>query len=110
MTQTALRRAAVIAIGIGGAVVLWSGAAAQTPTPALIKAYFPPKGSWTQRDPATLGMDKTKLDEAIAFAAKNENPNTKDLSVDIPNSFRTEAPYNNLIGPTQERAGINGIV
>ena len=110
MTQHALRRAALIAIGLAGWAVAWSGSAAQTPTPTLIKAYFPPKGTWTQRDPATLGMDKAKLDEAIAFAAKNENTRTKDLSVDIPATFRNEAPYNNLIGPTQERAGINGIV
>ena len=110
MSQKALRSVVLVAIGLVGWAVVWSGAAAQTPTPALIKAYFPPKGSWTQRDPAALGMDKAKLDEAIAFATKNENTRTKDLSVDIPNTFRNEAPYNNLIGPTQERAGINGIV
>ncbi len=46
----------------------------------------------------------------FAFAIKNENQSTKDLAVDIPNSFRNEAPYNNLIGPTQPRTGMNGVV
>ena len=72
--------------------------------------YFPPAGNWEKRDPASLGLDQAKLDAAIAAALKTENANTKDLSVDIPNSFRSEAPYNNLIGPTQERAGASVLV
>ena len=82
--------------------------ARQAAAPA--STFFPAKGAWEKRDPAALGMDKAKLDEAIAFALKNENQNTKDLAADIPNSFRNEAPYNNLIGPTQVRAGMNGVV
>src|SRR4030095_5734785 len=38
------------------------------------------------------------------------NPNTKDLSVAIVNQFRSEAPFNTLIGPTQPRAGSNGVI
>lgn len=72
--------------------------------------HFPARGAWEKRDPAALGLDKAKLDAAIAVAIKNENPNTKDLAVDIPNTFPREKPYNNLIGPTQERAGANGVV
>ena len=72
--------------------------------------YFPPAGNWEKRDPASLGLDQEKLDVAIAAALKTENTATRDLSVDIPNTFRNEAPYNNLIGPTQERAGANLLV
>jgi CubicO group peptidase (beta-lactamase class C family) len=72
--------------------------------------YFPPAGLWEKRDPASLGLDPVKLDAAVAYAVANENPNTKDLAVDIPNTFRNEAPYNNLIGPVQPRTGMNGIV
>ena len=50
------------------------------------------------------------LDDAIAFAVANENQGNKDLAVDIPNSFRAEAPYNNLVGPTQVRTGSNGVI
>jgi CubicO group peptidase (beta-lactamase class C family) len=94
------------------AVAVWvltlSGSIAQTQAPA--QQFFPAKGAWTAREPGALGMDKAKLDAAIAFATKNENTRTKDLSVDVPNTFQNEAPYNNLLGPTQERSGINGIV
>jgi CubicO group peptidase (beta-lactamase class C family) len=72
--------------------------------------YFPPAGNWEKRFPASLGLDQELLDAAIAAAVKSENTNTKDLSVDIPNTFRNEAPYNNVIGPTQERAGANLLV
>jgi CubicO group peptidase (beta-lactamase class C family) len=72
--------------------------------------HFPPAGDWPKRDPAELGLDPAKLGEAIKAALATENTNTRDLSVDIPNTFRNEAPYNNLIGPTQERAGANLLV
>jgi len=72
--------------------------------------YFPAAGAWEKRDPAAMGLDQAKLNDAIAAALKTENTRTKDLSVDIPNTFRSEAPYNNLIGPTQERAGANLLV
>jgi CubicO group peptidase (beta-lactamase class C family) len=71
---------------------------------------FPPAGEWPRRDPAAVGLDPVKLDAAIKAALATENTNTRDLSVDIPNTFRAEAPYNNLIGPTQERAGGNLVV
>jgi CubicO group peptidase (beta-lactamase class C family) len=72
--------------------------------------HFPAPGAWETRTPASLGLDPAALDEAIKTALATENTNTKDLAVDIPNSFRNEAPYNNLIGPTQVRAGGNLVV
>ena len=63
-----------------------------------------------KQDPGAVGVDKAKLDEAIAFAIAHENPETKDLAVAIPHQFRAEAPYNALIGPTQPRAGSNGLI
>ena len=72
--------------------------------------YFPPAGNWEKRDPAAMGLDPALLDEAIKTAIATASTRTKDLSVDIPNSFRNEAPYNNLIGPTQERADANLLV
>jgi CubicO group peptidase (beta-lactamase class C family) len=72
--------------------------------------YFPPSGSWESRLAAELGLDQSKLDAAIQFSIENQNQNTRNLAEDIPNTFRNEAPYNALIGPTQERTGMNGIV
>ena len=82
-------------------------AAAHSPT---ARTYFPSRGEWHKQDPEAVGVDKAKLDEAVAFALAHENPETKDLAVAIPNQFRAEAPYNTLIGPTQPRAGSNGLI
>jgi CubicO group peptidase (beta-lactamase class C family) len=98
-----MRRLAAVALSIALSIgVLAANQAAAR--------YFPPAGNWEKRDPASLGLDTAKLDAAIAAALKTENTRTKDLSVDIPNTFRSEAPYNNVIGPTQERAGANLVV
>lgn len=72
--------------------------------------YFPAVRDWQRQAPEAAGFDEAKLAEAVAFAIANENPATKDLAVDIPNTFRREAPYNALIGPTAPRAGANGLV
>lgn len=102
------RSLVVTVLALSGWAVLWSGASAQSPASTV--AFFPKAGVWEAREPGALGMDKAKLDEAIAFSIANENTGPKDLAVDIPNTFRNEAPYNNLIGPTQERAAMNGVV
>ena len=72
--------------------------------------YYPPAGPWAAREPSALGLDKTRLDAAVAFAVAHENQNNKDLAADIPRQFQNEAPYNALIGPAQTRAAMNGIV
>ena len=74
------------------------------------RPYFPPRGEWQKKDPAAVGLDQARLDEAIAFAVAHENPDTKDLAVAIVNQFRAESPYNTLIGPAQPRAGSSGLI
>src|SRR5690349_6212614 len=95
----------------GAAGVLLAGPQAPAALSAPAQAaFFPAAGTWPSAEPASLGFDRAKLDAAIAFAVANENPNNKDLSVDIPNSYRAEAPYNTVIGPTAIRTGSNGVV
>ena len=72
--------------------------------------YYPPRHEWARLSPAEAGFDAIKLKAAIDFAIENRNTNTRDMSVDVPNSFRREAPYNALIGPTSERADANGLI
>ena len=98
------RRAAVLAAGMAAMTV---ALAAQRPSTT---PYFPSRGEWEKKDPAAVGLDKARLDDAIAFAVAHENPDAKDLAVAIVNQFRAEAPYNTLIGLTQPRAGSNGII
>ena len=73
-------------------------------------AAFPARGAWPKAEPSAVGLDKAKLADAIAFAVANQNRNTRDLAVAIPDGFRSEAPYNALIGPTAPRAESNGII
>jgi CubicO group peptidase (beta-lactamase class C family) len=109
--MTSLRRASlVLCVVVSATTLVLSARQAAAPASKQASTYFPAKGAWEKRDPAAVGMNKAKLDDAIAFAMKNENTANKDLAVDIPNTFRNEAPYNNLIGPTQVRAGMNGVV
>ena len=88
--------------------VLSSGLYAQRA--ATSAPYYPPRLDWARQSPADAGFDAVKLKAAVDFAIENENPNTKDLAVDIPNTFRNEAPYNNLLGPTEPRGGAAGVI
>src|SRR5512136_2806589 len=105
MRRAFTRRAWVLARVVVGATAIVASSAGQSAS-----RYFPPKGQWERGEPAELGFDKAKLDEAVAYAIANENPNTKDLAVYIVNTFSFEAPYNTLIGPTQPRAGASGLI
>jgi CubicO group peptidase (beta-lactamase class C family) len=106
MTHRSHRMAAWVVAAVAAAVAVALSAAPQQ----LLPRYFPPRGEWQHREPGTAGFDKAKLDGAIAYALANENPNTKNLAEDIVNTFRNEAPYNTVDGPTQERAGANGVI
>jgi CubicO group peptidase (beta-lactamase class C family) len=101
------RRLSFVALAVVGASALLIAAG---PRQTVVATYYPPAGAWERRDPAALGLDGPKLDAAVAFAIETQNQRTKDLSADILQTFRREAPYNALIGPAQERAGSNGIV
>ncbi|MBP1594800.1 MAG: serine hydrolase [Acidobacteria bacterium] len=77
---------------------------------SAVVSYFPARDAWESRPPTELGLNPEKLDAAVQYSIKNQNQNTKNLAEDILNTFRNEAPYNKLIGPTQERTGANGLV
>jgi CubicO group peptidase (beta-lactamase class C family) len=72
--------------------------------------YFPPRGSWEKKTPAELGFDPAKLQAAIAFAVANENPVSKDVAADLQATFGAREPNFRILGPTQPRAALNGIV
>src|SRR5262245_23995601 len=72
--------------------------------------YFPPRGTWEKKTPAELGFDAAKLQQAIAFAVANENPATKDLAADLQATFGAREPNYKILGPTQPRAALSGIV
>jgi CubicO group peptidase (beta-lactamase class C family) len=99
-----LQIAAVVAAAMAATGVL---AARQAPA---ARPSYPPRGEWPKQPPASLGFDKAKLDEAVAFAIKSQSTKNRDLAIATPEAFENEAPYNALIGPTQPRAEANGVV
>lgn len=97
-------------VALVAAVVAATALVAARQQATATRAYFPSRGEWQKQAPAAVGLDKARLDDAIAFAVAHENPGTKDLAASIVNQFQNEAPYNALIGPTQPRAGSNGVI
>src|SRR4051812_28472902 len=72
--------------------------------------YFPPAGSWAKKTPAELGFDAARLQQAIEFSIANENPASKDMAADLKATFGAREPDFKLLGPTQPRAALNGII
>jgi len=99
----------IVAFVIWAAVLGCAVLPSQQRTETAAPRYFPPEGSWESRPPSEFGLNAVKLDAASQFSVRNENPNTKNLAEDILSTFRNEAPYNKLIGPAQERTGMEAI-
>jgi CubicO group peptidase (beta-lactamase class C family) len=82
----------------------------RTPTQGRTTApYYPERWDWQRRRPEEAGFDPAALQQAIDYSVANENPNTKDLALDIIASFNRE-PYNILIGPAKPRGALSGLV
>ncbi|HVL68254.1 MAG TPA: serine hydrolase [Vicinamibacterales bacterium] len=104
-----MKRAAILllVVSLTGTVV-----AAQRTRPAAPQAaapYFPARHEWQTREPAQAGFDAVRLQAAIEFALKSENPATKDLAVDLATTFGRE-PFDTPIGPIQPRGSLNGLI
>ena len=93
-------RAFAIAVLLAPAVALGQSAA----------QYFPGPGSaWQKKRPADVGMDSTALAAAVAFAQSNEIGFLKDMAAQVKEQTKNE-PYPDVLGPTRDRTGQNGII
>jgi CubicO group peptidase (beta-lactamase class C family) len=97
-TMTSLPRRSALGLCL---VLFVSAGFAAVPASA---PYFPPAQAWLHKSPAALGMDPTKLADAIAFAQSHETTRERDFS-DQKATFGT--PLGSL--PTR-RAATNGVV
>jgi CubicO group peptidase (beta-lactamase class C family) len=73
------------------------------------KSYFPPRGSWEYRSPASLGLDPAKIDSAIAFAKRNEARQSRNMDTAQQQSFGRE-PYSEAVGALVDRADPSGLI
>lgn len=70
--------------------------------------YFPDK-EWQHKAPAEVGLDATKLKEAVDYAIANETSAPRDLKLNHYRSFGRE-PFGDAIGPLKDRGDMTGII
>jgi CubicO group peptidase (beta-lactamase class C family) len=71
--------------------------------------YYPSPAAWEHRSAAQVGLDSTKLAEAIAFAVASEAKAPRDLEQAHYQTFGRE-PYGEAIGPFKTRGDQTGII
>src|SRR5580704_8704950 len=86
---------------------LTTGAQTKTKSPA---EYFPPRGEWQQRSPASLGLDSAALQDAIRYAREMESKAPRDQELAQAESFGKAEPFDEGIGPFKERGEPTGII
>jgi CubicO group peptidase (beta-lactamase class C family) len=102
--------ALTLCVSLAAAASAQKAKSATTPAPAAkATVYFPPRGDWQKQTPEAVGMDRAKLDQAIAYAIANENPATHDLAEDRALQYSRE-PFDSALGPIRPRAALNGII
>lgn len=105
------RRAALLATVNALALALALALAFVPALAAAQPAYFPPRGDWQRAEPAAVGLDAARLAEAVAYAQAHDNPAPRDQALALAQTFGKSEPYfGGQIGPTRERAAVNGLV
>jgi len=110
-----MRRIASAAFVTSLLLVPVAGFAAPAPAqrPALqrqIQPYFPDRLNWERKRPEEVGMNATKLDEAVRLAISTENPSTKNMANYLATTFGANEPLDTPIGPIKDRGAANGLV
>lgn len=82
---------------------------AQKVSTAQNKPYFPPPQYWQRKVPSELGLDGTKIQEAITFHRDNEIKNPRSMEQSHYQSFGKE-PYGFAIGPFADRGEPTGVI
>lgn len=72
--------------------------------------YFPPRNTWEHRSPATLGLDSSKLADAIRFARGSESKTPRDQVLFQAESFGKNEPYDDPVGPMKDRGDQTGLI
>ncbi len=74
------------------------------------KVYYPDPGPWEKKDPASVGMNPTRLKEAIEFAIGHESTAPRNLKEAFYESAFGREPFGYPIGPLKERGESTGLV
>lgn len=96
------------------AALLYSAGCTIRPTDGEVSttstAYVPgPGDEWETRTPEELGMDGALLQEAVDYALSHETSMPQDPGQYLRDRFEG-LPHQDIVGPTRERGGPNGLV
>lgn len=74
------------------------------------QTYFPEKNNWETKNPATLGMDESKVKQAIEFAIAHESKENPNLKIAHYESAFGREPFGYPVGPSKTRGPASGLI
>ena len=74
------------------------------------QSYFPEAGNWQAKTPKELGLDASKLQEAIRFAQTHESSENPNLKIAHYESAFGREPFGYPVGPMKERGSATGLI
>jgi hypothetical protein len=93
---------------LGGAMLSLGVACDSTASPE--QPYMPPpEPEWASRSPEALGFDRAGIEAAVAYAQGHETSMPRDPGQYLRDRFEG-LPHQEIVGPTRERGGVNGIL
>jgi hypothetical protein len=104
---------AAFAVVIAIAAVPSSAQRPASPQPAssgVASAYFPERFGWEHKKPESVGMDSSRIADAVKVSIDRENPANKDLALALATSFGRNEPFDTPIGPLKPRGPASGII
>ena len=72
--------------------------------------YTPTRSDWASVSATDASLDPVRLAEAVQFHQANETPWPRDLATHLKTGHFEPPPWNEIIGPTRERGGPNGMI
>ena len=73
--------------------------------------YYPSRWEWNRKNPTELGVNASKLNDAIEFAKENETDLIIDLLRDKINERKND-PHDDgtVVGPLKDRGPVTGLI
>ena len=72
--------------------------------------YFPEPGNWQSKSPEILGLNASKIQEAIRFAIAHESQENPNLKIAHYESAFGREPFGFPVGPMKERGPATGLI
>jgi CubicO group peptidase (beta-lactamase class C family) len=72
--------------------------------------YAPERWEWQTKRPDEVGMDAAKIQEAVRWANAHESTAPSGEMRDAIARGIAGEPFNDIIGPAKDRAGVNGVI